>query len=170
MTSAAASATYSAGCRGYGLSADGSMAIPIPYPIVSPERNRASDWQAELDYVFDPCNVRCRFRPLRSETSYALFVLSERSRRWQPRGPSGLSQALPPQERAVISRCRLASGRHRPCWTFGIAIVWIHSAELSGQHPSFASSNLLSRRPLPPIDRRGRTLGAEKALLRDASA
>jgi 2,2-dialkylglycine decarboxylase (pyruvate) len=54
MTGGAASATYSAGRRGYGPAAIGSYAIPAPYPYRPRfERNGAYDWQAELDYAFD---------------------------------------------------------------------------------------------------------------------
>lgn len=53
MTGAAASATYSAGRKGYGPAAVGSFAIPAPYPYRPQfERNGAWDWQAELDYAF----------------------------------------------------------------------------------------------------------------------
>ena len=54
MTGAAASATYSAGRKGYGPAAVGSFAIPAPYPY-RPRFERAGqfDWQAELDYAFD---------------------------------------------------------------------------------------------------------------------
>src|SRR4249920_2573499 len=54
MTGGAASATYSAGRRGYGPAAVGSFAINAPYPYRPRfERNGADDWQAELDYAFD---------------------------------------------------------------------------------------------------------------------
>jgi 2,2-dialkylglycine decarboxylase (pyruvate) len=54
MTGGAASATYSAGRRGYGPAAVGSFAIPAPYPYRPRfERSGAYDWQAELDYAFD---------------------------------------------------------------------------------------------------------------------
>ncbi|MEK8031433.1 aspartate aminotransferase family protein [Ideonella sp. DXS29W] len=54
MTGGAASATYSAGRKGYGPSAVGSFAIPAPYPYRPRfERNGQFDWQAELDYAFD---------------------------------------------------------------------------------------------------------------------
>lgn len=54
MTGGAASATYSAGRRGYGPAAVGSFAIPAPYPYRPRfERNRTYDWRAELDYAFD---------------------------------------------------------------------------------------------------------------------
>ncbi|MBX3603864.1 MAG: aspartate aminotransferase family protein [Piscinibacter sp.] len=54
MTGGAASATYSAGRRGYGPAAVGSFAIPAPYPYRPRfERAGAYDWQAELDYAFD---------------------------------------------------------------------------------------------------------------------
>jgi 2,2-dialkylglycine decarboxylase (pyruvate) len=54
MTGGAASATYSAGRKGYGPAAVGSFAIPAPYPYRPRfERNGAFDWQAELDYAFD---------------------------------------------------------------------------------------------------------------------
>ncbi|MGV3682014.1 MAG: aspartate aminotransferase family protein [Acidovorax sp.] len=54
MTGAAASATYSAGRRGYGPAAVGSFAIPAPYPYRPRfERDGAFDWQAELDYAFE---------------------------------------------------------------------------------------------------------------------
>lgn len=54
MTGGAASATYSAGRRGYGPAAVGSFAIPAPYPYRPRfERNGAYDWQAELGYAFD---------------------------------------------------------------------------------------------------------------------
>jgi 2,2-dialkylglycine decarboxylase (pyruvate) len=54
MTSAAASATYSAGRRGYGPSAVGSLAIPAPY-LYRPrfERDGVCDWQRELDDSFN---------------------------------------------------------------------------------------------------------------------
>jgi 2,2-dialkylglycine decarboxylase (pyruvate) len=54
MTGGAASATYSAGRRGYGPSAVGSFAINAPYPYRPRfERNGACDWLAELDYGFE---------------------------------------------------------------------------------------------------------------------
>jgi 2,2-dialkylglycine decarboxylase (pyruvate) len=54
MTGGAASATYSAGRKGYGPAAVGSFAIPAPYPYRPRfERNGGFDWQAELDYAFD---------------------------------------------------------------------------------------------------------------------
>ena len=54
MTGGAASATYSAGRRGYGPAAVGSLAIPAPYPYRPRfERDGRMDWQAELDYGFD---------------------------------------------------------------------------------------------------------------------
>lgn len=54
MTGGAASATYSAGRRGYGPAAVGSFAIPAPYPYRPRfERHGVYDWQAELDYAFD---------------------------------------------------------------------------------------------------------------------
>ncbi len=53
MTGSAASATYSAGRKGYGPSAAGSFAIPVPHPLRPGfERNGRADWQAELDYAF----------------------------------------------------------------------------------------------------------------------
>jgi 2,2-dialkylglycine decarboxylase (pyruvate) len=55
MTGAAASATYSAGRRGYGPAAVGSMAIPAPNAY-RPRFTAASgelDWQRELDDGFD---------------------------------------------------------------------------------------------------------------------
>lgn len=60
MTGSAASATYSAGRRGYGPSAVGSFAIPAPYPYRPRfERNGVADWQAELDYAFDLIDRQC---------------------------------------------------------------------------------------------------------------
>ncbi|MDN7181854.1 aspartate aminotransferase family protein [Caballeronia sp. SEWSISQ10-4 2] len=54
MTGGAASATYSAGRKGYGPAAVGSFAIPAPYPYRPRfEHNGAYDWAAELDYAFD---------------------------------------------------------------------------------------------------------------------
>jgi 2,2-dialkylglycine decarboxylase (pyruvate) len=54
MTGGAASATYSAGRKGYGPAAVGSFAIPAPYPYRPRfESNGRFDWQAELDYAFD---------------------------------------------------------------------------------------------------------------------
>jgi 2,2-dialkylglycine decarboxylase (pyruvate) len=54
MTGGAASATYSAGRRGYGPAAVGSFAIPAPNPYRPRfERNGAYDWRAELDDAFD---------------------------------------------------------------------------------------------------------------------
>ncbi|HLW92448.1 MAG TPA: aspartate aminotransferase family protein [Roseiarcus sp.] len=53
MTGAAASATYSAGRKGYGPAAVGSFAIPAPYPYRPAfERDGAYDWKGELDYAF----------------------------------------------------------------------------------------------------------------------
>jgi 2,2-dialkylglycine decarboxylase (pyruvate) len=55
MTGAAASATYSAGRRGYGPAAVGSMAIPAPNafrPRFTPARGEL-DWRQELDDGFD---------------------------------------------------------------------------------------------------------------------
>jgi len=54
MTGSAAAATYSAGRRGHGPSAIGSLAIPAP-SAYRPRfvRDGAMDWQAELDYGFD---------------------------------------------------------------------------------------------------------------------
>ena len=54
MTGAAAAATYSAGRRGYGPTAVGSLAIPAP-SAYRPRfiRDGKADWQAELDYGFD---------------------------------------------------------------------------------------------------------------------
>jgi 2,2-dialkylglycine decarboxylase (pyruvate) len=55
MTGAAASATYSAGRRGYGPTAVGSMAIPAPnaYRPRFTTANGELDWQRELDDGFD---------------------------------------------------------------------------------------------------------------------
>ncbi|MBU1332502.1 MAG: aspartate aminotransferase family protein [Gammaproteobacteria bacterium] len=54
MTGYAASATYSAGRKGYGPAAVGSLAIPAPFPYRPRfERHGEFDWQAELDYAFD---------------------------------------------------------------------------------------------------------------------
>ncbi|CAN5821597.1 aspartate aminotransferase family protein [soil metagenome] len=54
MTSGPASATYSAGRKGYGPAAVGSYAIPAPYPYRPRfERDGQFDWQAELDYAFE---------------------------------------------------------------------------------------------------------------------
>jgi 2,2-dialkylglycine decarboxylase (pyruvate) len=50
MTSGAASATYSAGRKGYGPPAPGNFAIPAPNAYRSPW---GSDWQTELDTAFD---------------------------------------------------------------------------------------------------------------------
>ncbi len=53
MTAAAASATYSAGRKGYGPPSVGSFAIPAPNAYRPGfERNGVADWQAELDYGF----------------------------------------------------------------------------------------------------------------------
>ncbi|HZZ97260.1 MAG TPA: hypothetical protein VFE19_09600 [Jatrophihabitantaceae bacterium] len=55
MTGAAAAATYSAGRRGYGPAAVGSMAIPAPNafrPRFTPARGEL-DWRQELDDGFD---------------------------------------------------------------------------------------------------------------------
>ncbi|MGE8499170.1 MAG: aspartate aminotransferase family protein [Pseudomonas sp.] len=54
MTGYAASATYSAGRKGYGPAAVGSFAIPAPFPYRPRfERGGEFDWKAELDYAFD---------------------------------------------------------------------------------------------------------------------
>ena len=54
MTGGASSATYSAGRKGYGPAAVGSLAIPAPNAY-RPRFERAgqADWQGELDYGFD---------------------------------------------------------------------------------------------------------------------
>jgi 2,2-dialkylglycine decarboxylase (pyruvate) len=54
MTGAAASATYSAGRRGYGPAAAGSFVIPAPnaYRPRFTHRDGSNDWQAELDDAF----------------------------------------------------------------------------------------------------------------------
>lgn len=54
MTGGASSATYSAGRKGYGPAAVGSLAIPAPN-VYRPrfERGGRADWEAELDYGFD---------------------------------------------------------------------------------------------------------------------
>ena len=46
MTQAAASATYSAGRKGYGPAAPGNFAIPVPFPP-------GGDWRQQLDLAFD---------------------------------------------------------------------------------------------------------------------
>jgi len=55
MTGAAASATYSAGRRGYGPAAAGSFVIPAPNSYRPRFRNPdgSNDWQAELDDAFE---------------------------------------------------------------------------------------------------------------------
>ncbi|NGO14445.1 aspartate aminotransferase family protein [Streptomyces sp. HC44] len=55
MTQAAASATYSAGRRGYGPAAPGNFAIPVPNAY-RPDFTTADgtlDWQRQLDFAFD---------------------------------------------------------------------------------------------------------------------
>ena len=55
MTQAAASATYSAGRKGYGPSAPGNFAIPVPNAyrpdFTTPEGDL--DWRRQLDFAFD---------------------------------------------------------------------------------------------------------------------
>lgn len=54
MTFGAASATYSSGRRGYGPSAPGSIAIPVPYeyrPDIVDDEGRL-DWRRQLDIAF----------------------------------------------------------------------------------------------------------------------
>jgi 2,2-dialkylglycine decarboxylase (pyruvate) len=54
MTSGAASATYSAGRRGYGPPAPGSFAIPAPNAYRTRfTKDGEHDWRGELDYAFD---------------------------------------------------------------------------------------------------------------------
>lgn len=54
MTGGASSATYSAGRKGYGPAAVGSLAIAAPNAYRPRfERDGRADWQAELDYGFD---------------------------------------------------------------------------------------------------------------------
>lgn len=54
MTGGAASATYSAGRKGYGPAAVGSFAIAAPYPYRPKfEKHGEIDWQGELDYGFE---------------------------------------------------------------------------------------------------------------------
>jgi 2,2-dialkylglycine decarboxylase (pyruvate) len=54
MTGSAASATYSAGRRGYGPSAVGSFAIPAPYAYRPRfQSDGVCDWQSELHDAFD---------------------------------------------------------------------------------------------------------------------
>jgi 2,2-dialkylglycine decarboxylase (pyruvate) len=54
MTSGAASATYSAGRRGYGPPTPGNLSLPTPNAYRSPFRHAdgSYDWRAELDYGF----------------------------------------------------------------------------------------------------------------------
>jgi 2,2-dialkylglycine decarboxylase (pyruvate) len=54
MTSGAASATYSAGRRGYGPAIPGNLTLPTPNAYRSPFRrpDGSYDWQAELEYGF----------------------------------------------------------------------------------------------------------------------
>jgi 2,2-dialkylglycine decarboxylase (pyruvate) len=53
MTAGAASATYSAGRKGYGPAPTGSFAIPAPNAYRPTfERDGACDWRTELDYAF----------------------------------------------------------------------------------------------------------------------
>ncbi|MFD9902809.1 aspartate aminotransferase family protein [Streptomyces sp. NPDC059063] len=55
MTQAAASATYSAGRKGYGPGAPGNFAIPVPNPY-RPDFTAADgslDWRRQLDFAFD---------------------------------------------------------------------------------------------------------------------
>ncbi|WP_099021588.1 aspartate aminotransferase family protein [Mycolicibacterium palauense] len=54
MTSGAASATFSAGRRGYGPPMPGNLALPTPNAYRSPFRrpDGSHDWQGELDYGF----------------------------------------------------------------------------------------------------------------------
>ncbi|MDF1484536.1 aspartate aminotransferase family protein [Ramlibacter sp. H39-3-26] len=55
MTGGAAAATYSAGRRGVGPAAVGSLAIPAPFGYRPRffDASGAYDWQGELDYAFD---------------------------------------------------------------------------------------------------------------------
>ncbi|WP_141015033.1 aspartate aminotransferase family protein [Nocardioides sambongensis] len=54
MTSGAASATFSAGRRGYGPAVPGNLTLPTPNAYRSPFRHPdgSYDWEAELDYGF----------------------------------------------------------------------------------------------------------------------
>ncbi|MFD4573641.1 aspartate aminotransferase family protein [Streptomyces sp. NPDC058417] len=52
MTQAAASATYSAGRKGYGPGAPGNFALPVPHPGLD-RRDEPFDWQRQLDDAFD---------------------------------------------------------------------------------------------------------------------
>ncbi|PVE14057.1 aspartate aminotransferase family protein [Streptomyces scopuliridis] len=55
MTQAAASATYSAGRKGYGPAAPGNFAIPVPN-VYRPDFTAADgslDWRRQLDFAFD---------------------------------------------------------------------------------------------------------------------
>lgn len=53
MTAGAASATYSAGRKGYGPAPTGSFAIPAPNAYRPAfEKDGAADWRTELDYAF----------------------------------------------------------------------------------------------------------------------
>ncbi|MFF8788827.1 aspartate aminotransferase family protein [Streptomyces sp. NPDC015125] len=55
MTQAAASATYSAGRKGYGPGAPGNFAIPVPnaYRPDFTTADGSLDWQRQLDFAFD---------------------------------------------------------------------------------------------------------------------
>jgi len=54
MTGGASAATYSAGRKGYGPAAVGSLAIPAPNAYRPAfERGGVADWRGELDYGFD---------------------------------------------------------------------------------------------------------------------
>ena len=62
MTGGAASATYSAGRKGYGPAAVGSFAIPAPYPYRPRfEHNGAYDWAAGSG-AFATCQVQKAFK------------------------------------------------------------------------------------------------------------
>jgi 2,2-dialkylglycine decarboxylase (pyruvate) len=91
MTGGAASATYSAGRRGYGPAAVGSLAIPAPNAY-RPRFERAGepDWRAELDYGFDLIDAQ-------SCGSLAAFIA-------EPILSSGGVHELPPGYLAALKR------------------------------------------------------------------
>jgi 2,2-dialkylglycine decarboxylase (pyruvate) len=92
MTGAAASATYSAGRRGYGPVAAGSFVIPAPnsYRPRFTHSDGSNDWQTELDDAF-------RLIDLQSTGSLAAFIA-------EPILSSGGILELPPGYLAALKR------------------------------------------------------------------
>ena len=120
MSSGAASATFSAGRRGYGPLMPGMLTLPTPNAYRSPFRtpDGGYDWEAELDYGFRMLDrqstgnlAACIVEPILSSGG------SGRRHAWQPEGvPWRVAIIDEPRRRAlyVCIRRAVSYGHHHP--------------------------------------------------------